>query len=81
MTQTDFQRGDDNYLSSIEEILDDMRKGRMIILVDDEERENEGDLIIPAERADAEAINFMAKHARGLICLSVTEQRAEELGL
>ena len=71
----------DDYLSSIEEILEDVRNGRMIILVDDEERENEGDLIIPAEKADAEAINFMAKHARGLICLALTEQRCTELGL
>ncbi len=81
MTQANYQSDGDDYVSSIEEILEDMRKGRMIILVDDEERENEGDLIIPAARADAEAINFMAKHARGLICLALTERRAKELGL
>ncbi len=73
--------GDHDYLSSIEEVLDDVRKGRMIILVDDEDRENEGDLVIPAENANAEAINFMAKHARGLICLALTEERCADLGL
>ncbi len=73
--------GDHDYLSSIEEVLDDVRKGRMIILVDDEDRENEGDLVIPAENANAEAINFMAKHARGQICLALTEERCADLGL
>lgn len=68
-------------LSRIEEIIEDARNGRMFILVDDENRENEGDLIIPAESADAEAINFMAKYGRGLICLSLTRERAEKLGL
>ena len=68
-------------LSSIEEVLDDAREGKMIILVDDEARENEGDLLIPAELADAEAINFMAKHARGLICLALSADRVRELGL
>ncbi len=80
MSQTDYQ-ATDGYLSSIEEILEDVRKGRMIILVDDEERENEGDLIIPGEKADAEAINFMARYGRGLICLALTQQRSQELGL
>ncbi len=69
------------FLSSIEEILDDARNGRMFILVDDENRENEGDLIIPAQMATPDAINFMAKHGRGLICLSLTAQRAEHLRL
>lgn len=68
-------------LSSIEEILDDARNGRMFILVDDEDRENEGDLIIPAQMATPEAVNFMAKHARGLICLALTDARVKELGL
>ncbi|MGE4064838.1 MAG: 3,4-dihydroxy-2-butanone-4-phosphate synthase [Rhodospirillaceae bacterium] len=70
-----------DFLSSIEEILDDARNGRMFILVDDENRENEGDLIIPAQMATPDAINFMAKHGRGLICLSLTAQRAEHLRL
>ncbi|MEQ8249229.1 MAG: 3,4-dihydroxy-2-butanone-4-phosphate synthase [Alphaproteobacteria bacterium] len=70
-----------DYLSSIDDILEDVKKGKMIILVDDEDRENEGDLIIPAEMANASAVNFMAKHARGLICLALTEARCAELGL
>jgi len=68
-------------LSSIEEILEDARQGKMFILVDDENRENEGDLVIPAAKADAEAINFMARYGRGLICLALTQQRSSELGL
>lgn len=70
-----------DFLSSIEEILEDARNGRMFILVDDESRENEGDLIVPAQMATPDAINFMAKHGRGLICLSLTAQRAEHLRL
>ena len=70
-----------DYLSSINEIIDDVQKGKMIILIDDEDRENEGDLIIPAEKATPEAVNFMAKHGRGLICLALTEDRCDELGL
>jgi len=69
------------YLSSIEEIIQDARNGKMFILVDDEERENEGDLVIPAQMATPDAINFMATHGRGLICLSLTAQRINELGL
>jgi 3,4-dihydroxy 2-butanone 4-phosphate synthase/GTP cyclohydrolase II len=69
------------YLSSIEDILDDARNGRMFILVDDENRENEGDLIIPAQMATPEAVNFMAKHGRGLICLALSRKRCEELRL
>jgi len=59
-----------SYTSPIEELIDYFRKGKMIVLVDDEARENEGDLIIPAQMATADAINFMAKHGRGLICLA-----------
>jgi 3,4-dihydroxy 2-butanone 4-phosphate synthase/GTP cyclohydrolase II len=70
-----------SYLSSIEDIIDDARNGRMFILVDDVDRENEGDLVIPAQMATPDAINFMATHGRGLICLALTEQRVEELGL
>ncbi len=69
------------YLSSIEEIIADARAGKFIILVDDEDRENEGDLVIPAEFATPEAVNFMAKHGRGLICLALDRKRVEALGL
>jgi 3,4-dihydroxy 2-butanone 4-phosphate synthase/GTP cyclohydrolase II len=69
------------FLSPIEEIIEDLRNGRMIILVDAEDRENEGDLLIPAQMATPDAINFMAKHGRGLICLSLTRQRADQLRL
>src|SRR5512134_3735543 len=68
-------------LSSVEDIIEDARNGRMFILVDDENRENEGDLVIPAQMATPEAINFMAKHGRGLICLALTRARVEQLGL
>ena len=70
-----------SWLSSIEEVVEDARAGRMFILVDDEGRENEGDIVIPAQMATAEVVNFMAKHARGLICLSMTQGRCDELGL
>ena len=69
------------FLSSPEEIIDEARNGRMFILVDDEDRENEGDLVIPAQMATPEKINFMARHGRGLICLAMTRNRVEELGL
>ena len=69
------------FLSTPEELIDEARNGRMFILVDDEDRENEGDLVIPAQMATPAAINFMATHGRGLICLTITPQRAEELGL
>ncbi|WP_019515398.1 3,4-dihydroxy-2-butanone-4-phosphate synthase [Sphingomonas sp. Mn802worker] len=69
------------YLSSPEEIIDEARNGRMFILVDDEDRENEGDLVIPAQMATPEKINFMARHGRGLICLALTKSRVETLGL
>ena len=68
-------------LSTIPEILEDVRNGRMVVLVDAEERENEGDLIVPAQMATPDAINFMAKHGRGLVCLALTQARAHELGL
>lgn len=69
------------YLSSPEELIDEARNGRMFILVDDEDRENEGDLVIPAQMATPEKINFMAKYGRGLICLALTKSRVEQLGL
>ena len=71
----------EEYLSSIEDIIEDARNGKMYILVDDPDRENEGDLIIPAQYANPQAINFMAKHGRGLICLALTKERIEELEL
>ena len=69
------------FLSSPEEIIEEAKNGRMFILVDDEDRENEGDLVIPAQMATPEKINFMAKHGRGLICLALAKQRVEQLGL
>src|SRR3989441_3207213 len=64
-----------------EEALEEIRAGRMIILMDDEDRENEGDLCVAAERVTAEHVNFMATHGRGLICLSLTAGRCDQLGL
>ena len=68
-------------ISSIEEIIDEARNGRMFILVDHEDRENEGDLVIPAQMATPDAVNFMATHGRGLICLTMTSERIAQLGL
>jgi 3,4-dihydroxy 2-butanone 4-phosphate synthase/GTP cyclohydrolase II len=69
------------YLSSPAELIEEARAGRMFILVDDEDRENEGDLVVPAQFATPDAINFMARHCRGLICLAMTRNRVEQLGL
>ncbi|MBC8451622.1 MAG: 3,4-dihydroxy-2-butanone-4-phosphate synthase [Rhodospirillaceae bacterium] len=74
-------REDLDFLSSIEDIIEEARNGRMFILVDDEERENEGDLVIPAQMATPDVVNFMAMHGRGLICLALTQQRCDHLGL
>jgi 3,4-dihydroxy 2-butanone 4-phosphate synthase/GTP cyclohydrolase II len=68
-------------LNSIEEIIEDIRQGRMVILMDDEDRENEGDLVMAASHVRPEDINFMASHARGLICLTLTRERCEQLDL
>jgi 3,4-dihydroxy 2-butanone 4-phosphate synthase/GTP cyclohydrolase II len=68
-------------VSPIDEIIEEARNGRMFILVDDEGRENEGDLVVPAQMATPDAINFMARHGRGLICLAMTRERIEALGL
>jgi len=70
-----------DYKSTAEELIEDARNGKMFVLVDDEDRENEGDLVIPAQMATPEAINFMAMHGRGLICLAMTRERVEQLGL
>src|SRR5689334_1498129 len=75
------QRGTAEVLVGTETIINEARNGRMFILVDDESRENEGDLIIPAQMATPDAINFMARHGRGLICLALTKERADQLGL
>jgi 3,4-dihydroxy 2-butanone 4-phosphate synthase/GTP cyclohydrolase II len=69
------------FISPTEELLEEARRGRMFILVDDEDRENDGDLVIPAQFATPDAINFMARYARGLICLSMTRARVDQLGL
>jgi 3,4-dihydroxy 2-butanone 4-phosphate synthase/GTP cyclohydrolase II len=68
-------------LAKIAEVIDDIKEGKFIILVDDEDRENEGDLIMAAEKVTPESINFMAKNARGLICMPITGQRLDELGI
>ena len=68
-------------LAKIEEILEDLKDGKMIILVDDQDRENEGDLVMAAEKVTPEAINFMATYARGLICLPMASHLLEKLGL
>ncbi|MGE4428396.1 MAG: bifunctional 3,4-dihydroxy-2-butanone-4-phosphate synthase/GTP cyclohydrolase II [Solirubrobacteraceae bacterium] len=71
----------DNPFDAVAEAIEDIRAGRMVIVCDDEDRENEGDLVVAAEFADAAAINFMAKEGRGLICLTLTPERCDELGL
>jgi 3,4-dihydroxy 2-butanone 4-phosphate synthase/GTP cyclohydrolase II len=70
-----------DYISQIEEVIEDARNGRMFILVDAEDRENEGDLVIPAQMCTPQAVNFMAKHGRGLICLALTQERANALNI
>ena len=68
-------------LNTIDEILDELRQGRMVIMMDDEERENEGDLVMAAEMARPEDVNFMARYGRGLICLTLTRDRCRQLRL
>jgi 3,4-dihydroxy 2-butanone 4-phosphate synthase / GTP cyclohydrolase II len=70
-----------DYISSIGDVIEDARNGRMFVLVDAEDRENEGDLVIPAQMCTPQAINFMAKYGRGLICLALTQERADQLNL
>jgi len=72
---------DTSFLSPIEEVIDDARNGRMFVLVDAEDRENEGDLVVPAQMATPDAINFMATHGRGLVCLTLTGERVKQLNL
>src|SRR5688500_3982322 len=73
--------GSRGVMASAEQIIDEARNGRMFILVDDDDRENEGDLVIPAQMATPDAINFMARHGRGLICLALGKERVDQLGL
>src|SRR5574338_1357440 len=75
------QRGTTEVLVGTEAIINEARNGRMFILVDDDDRENEGDLVIPGQMATPEAINFMARHGRGLICLALTKERSDTLNL
>src|SRR3984893_8992579 len=67
--------------ASVETVIEELKAGRMVVIVDDEDRENEGDVAMAAEMITPEAINFMATHARGLICLTITGERADELEL
>src|SRR2546423_13410433 len=67
--------------ATVEEALEEIRQGRQIVLVDDEDRENEGDLTMAAEKITPEAVNFMARYGRGLVCLALTEERCDELAL
>ena len=73
------QRGTTEVMVGPEAIINEARNGRMLILVDDDDRENEGDLVIPAQMATPDAINFMARHGRGLICLALTQERVQQL--
>ncbi len=75
------QRGNTEVLVGPETIINEARNGRMFILVDDDDRENEGDLVIPGQMATPDAINFMVRHGRGLVCLALTKERSEQLGL
>jgi len=68
-------------IAPITEIVEELRAGRMVVLVDEEDRENEGDLVFAADYVTPEMINFMIRHARGLVCLTLTEERCRQLGL
>src|SRR5213075_2589266 len=75
------QRGSADVLVGPDDIINEARNGRMFILVDDKDRENEGDLVIPAQMETPDAVNFMARHGRGLICLALGKERVDQLGL
>src|SRR5688572_3566865 len=68
-------------ISPVSEVIEEIRRGRMIVLMDDEDRENEGDIVVAAEKCTVEHVNFMIRHARGLICMPITEDRMQKLGL
>ena len=70
-----------DYISKIEDVIEDARNGRMFILMDADDRENEGDLVIPAQMCTPQAVNFMAKYGRGLICLALTQERANDAAI
>src|SRR5882672_8211180 len=70
-----------DYISELADVIEDARNGRMFILIDAEDRENEGDLVIPAQMCTPQAVNFMARFGRGLICLALTQERADQLKL
>ena len=72
---------EENRMAAIEEVLEHLAEGGMVVLVDDERRENEGDFVMAAEKITPEAVNFMARHGRGIICVGLTDQRADELHL
>ena len=78
---SELEQSQQNNFSSVEDTMEDVLQGKMIVIVDDEDRENEGDLMIASEKVTPEAINFMAKYGRGLICLALTEDRTRQLGL
>ena len=78
---SELEQSQQNNFSSVEDAMEDVLQGKMIVIVDDEDRENEGDLMIASEKVTPEAINFMAKYGRGLICLALTEDRTRQLGL
>ena len=80
-SESNRSEADLDFLSPSEEIIEEARNGRMYILIDDEGRENEGDLVIPAQMATPDAVNFMATHGRGLICLTMMRERVQQLGL
>jgi 3,4-dihydroxy 2-butanone 4-phosphate synthase/GTP cyclohydrolase II len=81
MRKTNLEHKQIMKIDPIEEVLADYRQGKMVIMVDDEDRENEGDFLIAAECISDDHINFMATHGRGLICLTITEERSQQLGL
>jgi 3,4-dihydroxy 2-butanone 4-phosphate synthase/GTP cyclohydrolase II len=68
-------------IAPVSEVIEEIRLGRMIVLMDDEDRENEGDIVVAAEKVTVEQVNFMIRHARGLICMPITEERMQKLGL
>src|SRR6266542_786462 len=81
LATSDKRRDPSSAFASVEDAIEEIRRGRMVVVCDGEDRENEGDLVMAAQFATPEAVNFMAKEARGLICLALTATRCDELGL
>lgn len=75
------EEGNRSPISPVSEVIEEIRQGRMVVLMDDEDRENEGDIVVAAEKVTVEQVNFMIRHARGLICMPITEERMQKLGL